>query len=357
MNTTRATEWSAHKPGDARARTVLITGGCGFIGSALARRLLALGFVVHNVDKRTHAANSSLDSLSHSHYHWHNIDLACAESCSKLLQPLLKKIAPQWVFHLAAETHVDNSIVRPLVSVQNNVMGTANVLEGLRTSGLLSAGKFKKLILVSTDEVYGDCAGSGAGHAFLEHHKLVPSSPYSASKAAADQLALAWHRTFDMPLVISRCSNNYGPWQFPEKLIPKCIARALAGMTLPLYGDGQQMREWLYVEDHVNALVLLAEQGKVGEIYNIGSDVLCSNYGLVTHLCQLLDRARPAHTPYAQQIAQVADRPGHDRCYRVDWQKLRALGWAPQTPLEEGLRDTVQWYLAHPEFLAAGVNT
>ncbi|UTA48138.1 dTDP-glucose 4,6-dehydratase [Simiduia sp. 21SJ11W-1] len=331
--------------------TVLVTGGCGFIGSALVRRLLARGFCVHNIDKRTQAANPSLDHLEGPQYHWHNIDLAQGPAP---VAALLARTKPRFIFHLAAETHVDNSIAAPLVSVQNNVLGAANLLEAVRTSGAQAAQMLEKIVWVSTDEVYGDCADTGPNHAFLESHKLQPSSPYSASKSAADQLALAWHRTFGVPVVLSRCSNNYGPWQFPEKLIPKFIARALVGSPLPLYGDGLQQREWLYVEDHVSALMLLAERGQLGEIYNVGSDALCTNRELINTLCQLLDAASPAGAPHATLITQVEDRPGHDRCYKVCWQKIKALGWAPATSLADGLQQTVAWYLANRKFLAAG---
>lgn len=334
----------------------LVTGGCGFIGSALVRRLIANGIDVLNIDKRTQVANDSLDSLSIANYRLVEADLATGLDVAALLQ----EFKPEWIFHLAAETHVDNSIAAPLVSVTNNVLSSVRLLDGVRdwvASEPLAKALLQKIVIVSTDEVYGDSDDHSMQHQFRETDLLMPSSPYSASKSAVDQLALAWSRTFQLPLLISRCCNNYGPWQFPEKLLPKFTALALQGLPLPLYGDGLQQREWLYVEDHVDALMLLAERGKLGEIYNVGSQLLRSNRAIVAELCQLLDQIKPALQPYREQVVYVADRPGHDRCYRLNSDKLHQLGWHPKTDFNQGLRQTVHWLFANPEFLARATES
>lgn len=322
---------------------VLVTGGCGFIGSALVRRLLASGHRVLNIDCLAACANASLNRLNTAHYTLLVQDLTTADT---VLHEQIADFAPQWAFHLAAETHVDNSIAQPQVSVSNNVLSSLRLLEILRTA----AAPLEKLVLVSTDEVYGDCEDFSPAHRFVETDRLQPSSPYSASKAAVDQLALAWHRTFGLPVVISRCCNNFGPWQYPEKLIPKFTARALAGLPLPLYGDGSQRREWLYVEDHVDALLLLAARGLAGEIYNVGSGVNLSNRALVEKLCALLDQLQPAQRPYGDLLAQAQDRPGHDRNYHLDGKKIAALGWQPASDFDHAFEQTVRWMLAHPHF-------
>lgn len=321
---------------------VLVTGGCGFIGSALVRSLLARGDQVINIDKLAAAANTSLAHYPAPDYTLKPWDLAQPEVP---LLALLVEFQPEIIYHLAAETHVDNSIAAPMNSVHANVMSTLHLLEAVRQWRDRGQSNLHQMVLVSTDEVYGDSADYAADHESFETDRLVPSSPYSASKAAADQLGLAWYRTFGVPVLISRCCNNYGPWQYPEKLIPKFIQRALAGQSLPLYGDGLQQREWLYVDDHVQALMLLAERGRSGEIYNVGSQQLNTNVALTLALCDLLDALRPGPKSYREKIEWVADRPGHDRCYRINSEKIHQLGWRASTAFDVGLRYTVQWHL------------
>lgn len=327
---------------------VLVTGGCGFIGAALISRLLSDGHQVLNVDKCGQVSNWALDGWPSPHYQLFKTDLSIANA---QLAQAVDQFKPEWVFHLAAETHVDNSISQPVVSVQTNVMSSVHLLDLLVGYQRANAAILRSVVMVSTDEVYGDVADKPAADACTEAELLVPSSPYSASKAAADHLALAWRRTFGLPVLISRCSNNYGPWQYPEKLIPRVISCALRGEKIPLYGDGLQQREWLHVDDHVSALLLLAEQGEAGEIYNIGSQVRVTNSELVTRLCQLLNQHFPNQSDYTQLIQRVADRPGHDRGYAINSDKIAALGWRPEIDLAQGLAATVEWFLAHRHWL------
>lgn len=329
---------------------VLVTGGCGFIGTALVLRLLSDGHQVLNVDKCGRVSNAALDAQRTPHYQLFRTDLSIANA---QLAQVVEQFKPEWVFHLAAETHVDNSISQPVVSVQTNVMSTVHLLDVLTGFQRAHPGLLASVVMVSTDEVYGDVVDQLGAEAFAETQLLLPSSPYSASKAAADHLALAWLRTFGLPVLVSRCSNNYGPWQFPEKLIPRVISRALSNDVIPLYGDGLQQREWLHVEDHVSALLLLAKSGTIGEIYNIGSEVRVTNFELVSRLCQLLNQRCPSHIDYTGLIQRVADRPGHDRGYAINSDKIAALGWQASMPLTQGLAATVDWFLAHPHWLGA----
>jgi dTDP-glucose 4,6-dehydratase len=338
-------------------RALLVTGGAGFIGANLVRHLL----------RHTDSKLVVLDKLS---YAGHRESLAELEREPRLLfvqgdigdrvlvGRLLETHRPRAVLNLAAETHVDRSIDDPSAFVQTNVVGTFGLLEAVRRhwSRLSAAeqGAFR-LVHVSTDEVYGSIApGARAGEAAL----LAPSSPYSASKAGADQLAYAWHHTYGLPVVVTHSANNFGPFQHPEKLIPLMLLNALEGKPLPLYGDGRNERDWLYVDDHCAALLRVLERGRPGERYNIGAGRECTNHELVTHLCALLEGERPARenpalrgrgaASYAELISFVPDRPGHDRRYALDTGKIeRELGWKPAHGLDDALAETVRWYLAN----------
>lgn len=327
---------------------ILVTGGAGFIGSALCRLLVEDGG--HRVvayDKLTYAGSTGAIAELH-----HRPDFRFVRGDIRdrpLLDAVLSEEQIDTVMHLAAESHVDRSIDAPNAVVDTNVMGTCVVLEaalahwrGL-TPPVRQAFRFHH---ISTDEVFGDLDADEA--AFTERSNYAPSSPYAASKAAADHLVSAWHRTFGLPVVRSNCSNNYGPFQFPEKLIPLTILNALAEAPIPIYGTGQNVRDWLYVDDHVRALALIAERGAVGASYNIGGDAECTNLHIAETICALLDRRRPrpSRASYRDLIAFVTDRPGHDRRYAMNFGKLhRELGWRPSETLASGLDRTVAWYL------------
>lgn len=321
---------------------ILVTGGAGFIGSALIRCLVGNRWAeVVNVDKLTYAGNlSSLRSVeSSSLYNFVPLDICDADGIQKLLQ----EFQPHGIMHLAAETHVDRSIDDPLEFIQTNVMGTANLLQ----RALEFRQKTGREILfqhISTDEVYGSLGDEGF---FTEETAYAPRSPYSSSKAASDHFVRAWYHTYRLPIIISNCSNNYGPCQFPEKLIPLTIIHALEGKQLPIYGNGSNVRDWLYVEDHVKALWLLHQNGIIGETYNIGGNEEHSNLDVVHTICRILDQCRPkASGSYADQIVFVPDRPGHDQRYAIDASKIRqTLQWQPEEGFESGIRKTVQWYL------------
>ncbi|MBS0363495.1 MAG: dTDP-glucose 4,6-dehydratase [Proteobacteria bacterium] len=323
---------------------ILITGGAGFIGSAVVRRAIADGHQVVNLDKLTYSANlENVASVAgHPNYAFEEADV-----CDELaLKAIFARHKPDAVMHLAAESHNDRAIEGPLDFVRSNVMGTAVLLEAARAHWM-SLPDAKKAAFrfhhVSTDEVFGALGEDGE---FTETTPYDPNSPYSASKAGADHLARAWHRTYGMPIVLTNCSNNYGPFQFPEKLIPTVISRALEGKTIPVYGDGRQVRDWLHVDDHAEALLLVISKGRLGETYCIGGDASKRNIEVVRMLCEHLDRFAPANTPHAEKITFVTDRPGPDFRYAIDSSKLEAeLGWRAKMPLLAGLEDTVRWYV------------
>jgi dTDP-glucose 4,6-dehydratase len=332
--------------------TYLVTGGAGFIGSALVRQLISeTEHRVANVDKLTYAGN--VESLGparhHARHDFHRVDICDASA----LRAVFESERPDAVIHLAADSHVDRSIDGPGAFIQTNVVGTFTLLqEALRHWRSLDEGRRAafRFIHVSTDEVFGTLGDDGH---FTESTPYDPSSPYSASKAGSDHLARAWHRTYGLPVVVTNCSNNYGPYQFPEKLIPLMIAKAIAAEPLPVYGRGENVRDWLYVEDHARALRRVVEAGRPGETYNIGGGNERRNIDVVTTLCRTLDELRPgANGSYERLISFVTDRPGHDFRYAIDATKLRhELGWHPQEDFSSGLRKTIEWYLANTEWM------
>ncbi|MDJ0825047.1 MAG: dTDP-glucose 4,6-dehydratase [Rhodobacter sp.] len=319
---------------------ILVTGGAGFIGSAVVRLAIARGHQVVNLDALSYAAcldnvSSVADAPGYAFEHADIRDRAA-------LDRIFRDHAPDAVMHLAAETHVDRSIDGPAAFIDTNVTGTATLLQAARAHWQGRGGAFR-FHHVSTDEVFGTLGPAGR---FTEATAYAPNSPYAASKAAADHLARAWFQTYGLPVVLSNCTNNYGPYQFPEKLIPVTILTALAGDPIPVYGAGENVRDWLYVEDHAAALLLVLENGQVGRSYNVGAEAELTNIDLVHKICALLDEMRPKNSPYAAQISFVADRPGHDARYAIDPARIRTeLGWRPQVTLEDGLRRTVAWYL------------
>ncbi|WP_218354446.1 dTDP-glucose 4,6-dehydratase [Alteromonas lipotrueiana] len=335
-------------------KIILVTGGAGFIGSAVVRHLINdTTHTVINLDKLTYAGN--LESLqcidSDNRYHFEQVDICDGES----VRTVLEQYQPDIIMHLAAESHVDRSIDGPGEFIQTNVVGTYTLLEQARaywndlTNNKRESFRFHH---ISTDEVYGDLPHPDEMEPgtelplFTETTPYAPSSPYSASKASSDQLVRAWLRTYKLPALVTNCSNNYGPYHFPEKLIPLVILNALAGKPLPVYGKGNQIRDWLYVEDHARALVLVALEGKIGETYNIGGHNEKQNLEVVQTICSILDEVKPKESLYAEQITYVQDRPGHDMRYAIDASKIeRELGWSPQETFESGIRKTIEWYL------------
>ena len=334
--------------------TILVTGGAGFIGSNFVHAWLAQhDEVLVNLDKLTYAGNlRNLHALAgDSRHHFVQGDIGD----TALVSQLLATHQPRAVLHFAAESHVDRSIHGPMDFIQTNVVGTFQLLESVRAywSGLDDQSRQAfRFLHVSTDEVYGSLAADAP--AFSETHPYEPNSPYSASKAASDHLVRAWHHTYGLPVLTTNCSNNYGPYHFPEKLIPLVIHNALAGKPLPIYGDGQQVRDWLYVEDHCKAIMRVLKDGRLGETYNVGGWNEKPNIEVVRTLCALLDELQPRADgqSYATQMTFVKDRPGHDRRYAIDARKLeRELGWRPEETFETGLRKTVQWYLNHGDWV------
>jgi dTDP-glucose 4,6-dehydratase len=334
---------------------ILVTGGAGFIGANFVLDWLATtGESVLNLDKLTYAGNlENLATLDGNDRHtFVQGDLGDAT----LVAELLTRHQPRAVLNFAAESHVDRSIHGPEDFIQTNVVGTFRLLEAVRAywGGLQGSAKENfRFLHVSTDEVYGSLTKDEP--AFTEAHSYEPNSPYSASKAASDHLVRAWHHTYGLPVLTTNCSNNYGPYHFPEKLIPLIIVNALAGKSLPVYGDGMQVRDWLYVKDHCSAIRRVLEAGRVGEVYNVGGWNEKPNIDIVHTVCTLLDELRPRDDgqAYSRQITYVTDRPGHDRRYAIDARKLeQELGWKPAETFETGIRKTVRWYLDNPKWVA-----
>jgi dTDP-glucose 4,6-dehydratase len=325
-------------------RKVLVTGGAGFIGSAVCRRLVADGASVLNLDALTYAGNlQSLAMIDNApNYRFAKVDICDRRSVAEAFETF----APDHVIHLAAESHVDRSIMAGDAFIQTNVVGTFSLLEAARAYWQTLRPERRdafRFLHVSTDEVYGSLEDEGA---FVEETRYDPSSPYSASKAAADHLVSAWARTYGFPAVISNCSNNYGPYHFPEKLIPLIILNALHGKPLPVYGAGANVRDWLYVEDHARALDVIVTRGRIGEKYNVGGRNERRNIDVVRRICAILDDLRPRASPHDSLIAFVTDRPGHDLRYAIDAAKLeRELGWRAHETFESGIEKTVRWYL------------
>ena len=330
--------------------TVLVTGGAGFIGSAVVRQLLAEGASnVVNLDKLTYAANlASLPGAEkHAGYVLERVDICDAAAVAAVFA----RHKPDAVMHLAAESHVDRSIDGPGAFIHTNVIGTFNLLQAALGHWRTLEGARKdafRFLHVSTDEVYGSLGPTGA---FTEATRYDPHSPYSASKASSDHLARAWGDTYGLPVLVTNCSNNYGPYQFPEKLIPLMVLKAMRGEKLPVYGKGDNVRDWLYVEDHAAALRLVVKRGKPGETYNIGGRAEMQNIEVVKTICTLVDEMRPGNRPRAEQIEFVKDRPGHDQRYAIDASKIeRELGWKPSLSFDTGIRQTVEWYLGREDW-------
>jgi len=326
---------------------LLVTGGAGFIGSAVVRRAIRQGHEVVNLDALTYAAclDNVAEVADHPGYSFVQGDIRD----TALLETVLAESEPQAVMHLAAESHVDRSIDGPGAFIDTNVVGTYTLLQAARrywdAHGRPEGFRFHH---ISTDEVFGSLAATGQ---FTEDTPYDPRSPYSASKAASDHLVRAWWHTYGLPVVLSNCSNNYGPYHFPEKLIPVVILNALAGKPIPVYGQGENVRDWLYVEDHADALLTVVQRGAVGRSYNIGGEAEARNIDLVRMICALMDEMVPAGAPHDRLISFVTDRPGHDLRYAIDPSRMRGeLGWRPSVTLEEGLRRTVRWYLDNEDW-------
>ncbi|WP_062263194.1 dTDP-glucose 4,6-dehydratase [Endozoicomonas arenosclerae] len=336
---------------------IMITGGAGFIGAALIRHIIRhTEHHVINVDKLTYAGNlaSLAETVDHPRHNFHQVDICDSQA----IEGLLAQYQPDAIMHLAAESHVDRSIDGPADFIQTNIVGTFTLLEAARKHWLGFADKKQKQFRfhhISTDEVYGDLGESGL---FTEQSSYEPSSPYSASKASSDHLVRAWQRTYGLPILITNCSNNYGHYQFPEKLIPLMILNALEGKPLPVYGEGKQVRDWLHVDDHAKALLIVLEKGKIGETYNIGGHNERQNIQVVEAICSLLDEFYPEKISgiqsYSELITFVEDRPGHDVRYAIDASKIaKELGWTPEETFESGIRKTVIWYLENLQWCQA----
>jgi len=332
-------------------KTLLITGGAGFIGSAVIRQLISeTDYKVVNVDKLTYAGNlQSLVSVSNNpRYKFEQVDICDAAEVNRVF----REHQPDAIMHLAAESHVDRSITGPADFIQTNIVGTYTLLEAARAHWNSLPGERKadfRFHHISTDEVYGSLGDEGF---FTEDTAYEPNSPYSASKASSDHLVRAWHHTYGLPVVTTNCSNNYGPYHFPEKLIPLVILNAVNGKPLPIYGKGDNIRDWLYVDDHARALRTVLATGKLGETYNIGGWNEKTNLEVVQAICTILDELHPQGAPHNKLITYVADRPGHDKRYAIDATKIADdLGWKPQETFETGLRKTVAWYLQNSDWV------
>jgi len=329
---------------------LMVTGGAGFIGSAVIRAAIAEGHTVLNVDKLTYAANlANLAEVDDSDLYAFAQKDICDQSA---MNDLVATFKPDTIMHLAAETHVDRSIDGPRAFIDTNIIGTYALLEAARDyvrSG--AAPKTFRFHHVSTDEVYGSLGPTGE---FTEESPYQPNSPYSAAKASSDMLARAWGETFNIPVVVTNCSNNYGPYQFPEKMIPVVVINALEGRDIPVYGKGDNVRDWLYVGDHADALLIVAQHGKIGETYNIGGRAERTNLDLVNMICSLMDNMAPADEPRASLITFVNDRPGHDHRYAINCDKIEhELGWSPSLSIEDGMAQTVKWYLDNQDWWEA----
>jgi dTDP-glucose 4,6-dehydratase len=337
-------------------RKILVTGGAGFIGSAVIRQLITeTDATVINVDKLTYAGNlqSLISVADNPRYRFEHVDICDATTVASLFH----EHQPDAVMHLAAESHVDRSITGPAAFIETNIMGTYTLLNAARKYWSELSAERKNTFRfhhISTDEVYGSLGETGF---FTENTAYQPNSPYSASKASSDHLVRAWHHTYGLPVVTTNCSNNYGPYHFPEKLIPLIILNACKGKPLPIYGKGDNIRDWLYVDDHARALRLVLEQGQVGETYNIGGWNEKTNLEVVHAICSILDELRPQGAPHASLITYVQDRPGHDHRYAIDAGKIaHELGWKPLETFETGLRKTVQWYLTNTGWVDAVIS-
>jgi dTDP-glucose 4,6-dehydratase len=326
---------------------ILVTGGAGFIGSAVVRQAIRAGHEIVNLDALTYAANlANVAPVSNAPgYAFEQVSITERAD----LDAVFQRHKPDAVMHLAAESHVDRSIDGPAEFVHTNITGTYTLLEAARAywegAGRPEGFRFHH---ISTDEVFGSLGDTGL---FTEDTPYDPRSPYSASKASSDHLVRAWHETYGLPVVLTNCSNNYGPYHFPEKLIPVVILNAIHGKSIPIYGTGDNVRDWLYVEDHADALILVLEKGELGRSYNIGGENEVSNIDLVKKICALLDERRPDAAPHDQLITYVTDRPGHDKRYAIDPTRIRSeLGWRPSVTWEEGLAKTVDWYLANEDW-------
>ena len=332
-------------------KKILITGGAGFIGTNLIRRLLIeTNYVIYNIDKLGYASNlNNFNDLENNKHKLINkkIDLA---DYLKTVQAVFEA-SPDFIIHLAAESHVDRSIDKPINFVESNIIGTFNILEASREFYNTLSNERKesfRFLHVSTDEVFGSLGFKGS---FDEKTPYSPRSPYSATKAASDHLVNAWNHTYKIPTIISNCSNNFGPYQFPEKLIPLTIFKAINGEDIPIYGDGNHIRDWLFVEDHVDALLLILEKGEIGKSYCVGGICERRNKDIVNLICKLLQKYKPKSKPYYKQITFVKDRPGHDRRYAINPKKIKSLGWMPKSTFEVSLDYTIKWYLENIDWL------
>ncbi|MGC1489329.1 MAG: dTDP-glucose 4,6-dehydratase [Albidovulum sp.] len=332
---------------------LLVTGGAGFIGSAVVRQAVQDGISVVNLDKLTYAGSlTNVAEVSDSPlYAFEQADI-CDRAA---IDAILAKHQPDAIMHLAAESHVDRSIDGPAAFIETNITGTYVMLEAARAywtaKGKPDDFRFHH---ISTDEVFGSLGATGM---FTEDTPYDPRSPYSASKASSDHLVRAWHETYGLPVVLTNCSNNYGPYHFPEKLIPVVILKALSGAPIPIYGAGDNIRDWLFVEDHANALLTVVQKGALGRSYNIGGENEATNLELVQKICAILDEKRPGNQAYANQITHVTDRPGHDQRYAIDPTRIREeLGWRPSVTLDEGLERTIDWFLTHEDWWRALEN-